>query len=654
MCGIAGILGFHRQDLNGIETITKKMAKSIHHRGPDDNGIWIDSQNEIALVHNRLSIIDLTNAGHQPMSSHSNRFIIIFNGEIYNFFDLKSELEKSSKFGGTNFNWRGNSDTEILLASIEKWGIEIALSKTIGMFAFALWDKKDKKLILARDRMGEKPLYYGWHDGAFLFGSELKAFRAHPAFKREINRDAITLYLRHNYIPAPYTIYNKTFKLMPASYIEIDLISRQKNQSPKLYWSLDKIISEKIANPFLGDDFEATLALDQLLKKTVQRQMISDVPVGAFLSGGIDSSLIVSVMQSISNNPIKTFSVGFLEAEYNEANFAKSVANHLNTDHTEIYITPKETFNVLPEIPTLYDEPFSDLSQIPNFLISKLAKEKVKVSLSGDGGDELFGGYTRYKTISNLWKKLSYIPMPLRNFMSNGLYLFNSMISNNHTSFAESYLPIKVKDFLNKLQKAQGLLCQNNRNIFYRDFVSHLNNPELFVVEGTEPHTVLTSKTFEHDEIYDQMMALDMLTYLPDDILVKVDRAAMGVSLETRIPFLDHNIIEFAWSLPLSKKIRDGKGKWILRNLLNNYLPKNLTDRPKMGLGMPLDIWLRGPLSDWVESLLDEKKLNEEGFFNSYLIRQKWEEHKNNKKNWQYHLWDILMFQAWLEEECLN
>ena len=644
MCGLVGILGgVDPLGGQGDEALIKRMADTIMHRGPDDAGYWCDSEQRIGLGHRRLSIIDLSNAGHQPMQSGSGRYVIAFNGEIYNHLSLRQALQ------GVNLakTWCGHSDTETLLAGFEAWGVKRTIEKVIGMFAIAVWDKLTNTLTLVRDRIGEKPLYYGWQGDTFLFGSELKSFKQHPAFKPEINRDAITLLLRHNYIPTPYSIYKGISKLEPGCLLTVSLQQRKPKLAP--YWSVAQVAKSGVANVFTGGATQAVDELEVLLKDSVRQQMMADVPLGAFLSGGIDSSTVVALMQAQSSRPVKTFTIGFNEKGYNEAVHAKAVAQYLGTEHTELYVTPEQAMAVIPRLPTLYDEPFSDSSQIPTFLVSELAKQHVAVSLSGDAGDELFCGYNRYQMTSKLWNKLSMLPVPLRSMLAKGINTISPEVWNKLTA----HMP-GMKHFNNigdKLHKGARVLTSRSVDELYLGLVSHHSDPSAWVIGGQEPFTLLTNNAPDLAGLSDvqRMMALDLMTYLPDDILVKVDRAAMGVSLETRVPFLDHRVIEFAWSLPQSIKLKDGQSKWPLRQVLYRHVPRELIDRPKMGFGVPLDEWLRGPLRDWAESLLDESRLRQEGFFYPEPIRVLWSEHLSGQRNWSSQLWNVLMFQAWLE-----
>lgn len=660
MCGLAGFLQINGFGADQACALATRMGERIAHRGPDDGGVWVDADAGITLAHRRLSILDLSPAGHQPMVSPSGRYVIVFNGEIYNHLEIRRELTDfslSSQDGGAGGllgegkYWRGHSDTETLLAGFDTLGIEATVKKSIGMFAFAVWDKHNRTLTLGRDRLGEKPLYYGWQGDAFLFGSELKALKAHPDFRAEIDRNALTLLMRHNYIPAPYSIYQGIAKLQPGCLLTVSLNQREPRVTP--YWLGREMVKHGLARPFTGNVSEAVDALDRLLKDAVGQQMVADVPLGAFLSGGVDSSTVVALMQAQSNRPVRTFSIGFHENCYNEAQHAKAVARHLGTDHTEWYVTPQDALGVIPRLSSLYDEPFADSSQIPTFLVSQMARQHVTVSLSGDAGDELFGGYNRYVLGQRLWGKLSLLPPWLRQRLSNLItgispHAWNRLLNPLQSVFSSELAQANIGD---RLHKGAGVMAAKNPAELYCLLVSHWSHPEQLVIGASEPLTALTDSTRQAktDHFIHQMMALDMLSYLPDDILVKVDRAAMAVSLETRVPFLDHRVVEFAWRLPLSYKLRDGVGKWALRQVLYKYVPRELIERPKMGFGVPIDAWLRGSLRDWAEALLDESRLRQEGYFNPEPIRQKWGEHLSGKRNWQYHLWDALMFQAWLE-----
>lgn len=651
MCGIAGFLG---AEVNS--NIALAMVNELIQRGPDDSGVWINETSKVALAHRRLSIVDLSPEGHQPMSSESGRFVLVFNGEIYNHLSLRLELEnaksaESSSLKLTGNVWRGHSDTETLLAGFEHWGVQPMLDKIIGMFAIALWDKELCTLYLARDRMGEKPLYYGWQGigaaSTFLFGSQLKALRMHPVFCSKIDRGAVSMLLRHGSIPAPYSIYEGINKLPPGYMLTVTLASPVPQLT--MYWSGSQVAINGVSNLFGGTPVQAVDSLENLLKDAVNMQMMADVPVGAFLSGGVDSSTVVALMQAQSTRPVKTFTVGFGEGGYNEALHAKTVANHLGTEHTEMYVTPEEAMSVIPYLPFLYDEPFADPSQIPTFLVSKLARQHVSVSLSGDAGDELFCGYNRYHITASLWRKLTMLPMSLRKLLGQSI----NCISPHAWDRLGTLLPSSAisVNFGDKLHKGANVLASGSVDALYMGLVSHWDDPAKAVIGGLEHESLLTSNIPELKglDAVQRMMALDMLTYLPDNILTKVDRASMGVSLESRVPFLDHRVVEFAWSLPQSIKLCDGQTKWVLRQVLYRHVPKEMIERPKMGFGVPLDKWLRGPLRDWAETLLDESRLRHEGYFHPLPIRKKWAEHLSGQRNWASQLWSVLMFQAWLE-----
>lgn len=643
MCGITGFWSLARQHTSAV---AERMALCIKSRGPDDAGVWADDTVGLVLAHRRLSILDLSPAGHQPMLSPCGRYVLVYNGEIYNHLDLRKDLETE----GGHFAWRGHSDTETLLAALRHWGIEGALQRCNGMFAFALWDVQERTLFLARDRMGEKPLYYGISGESFLFASELKALTAFPGWRGEVERDVLALYLRHNYVPAPWSIYKGILKLPPAHFVAIREGGRRLGD-PVCYWDLPSIASEGVRQT--RDDIVSTTdELDVLLRDAVGRRMVADVPLGAFLSGGFDSTIVVAQMQAQSVRPVKTFSIGFHEAAHNEAQHAKAVAAYLGTDHTELYVSPEEAMSVIPLLSEIYDEPFGDSSQIPTLLVSQLARRHVTVSLSGDGGDELFYGYQRYALGYRIWSKLRLLPAPLRQAL--GWCLGHAPV--NGLERLQRLLPtrITVEHLADQLPKLAQVLCHRTGESFYRALISHWKQPDRIVLGAKEPETILSQpgRLADLPDLRNRMMLLDMLTYLPDDILTKVDRASMAVSLEARVPLLDHRLVEFAWRIPLKYKVRNGQGKWLLRQVLYRYVPKELVERPKMGFGVPIEHWLRGPLRDWAEELLDEKRLREEAFFDPAPIRKMWMEHVAGKRRWHYYLWDVLMFQAWLEKRA--
>lgn len=650
MCGVTGIFDI------GVRTVTaitlQRMAEAIAHRGPDDSGVWLDESCGIGLAHRRLSIVDLSPAGHQPMISMSGRYVIAFNGEIYNHLDLRTSLGKVGAGMTALVTWRGHSDTETLLAGFDAWGIRGTIERSVGMFAFAVWDRKERVLTLGRDRLGEKPLYYGWQRASFIFGSELSALKRHPSFKADIDRDALCLFMRHNYIPAPHSIYDGIYKLPPGHLLTVS--AERREPAIESYWSLSDVAESGSKNSLSGSVQDVTDDLERLLTSAIRQQMMADVPLGAFLSGGIDSSTVVGLMQAQSDRPVKTFTIGFNEEGYNEAVHAKAVARHLGTDHTELYVTPKQALEVIPNLSSLYSEPFADSSQIPTFLVSQLAKQHVTVSLSGDAGDELFSGYNRYVLSQRLWGKLSRVPTGLRAVAASGIRALSPSTWNSITRPFQALMPnaLQLANIGDKLHKGAEVVAAKRIDDLYLGLLTHWN-PEEIVLNGREPDTVMSRRPPLHAGMDDvqRMMALDAITYLPDDILVKVDRAAMGVSLESRVPFLDHRVVEFAWRIPQSMKLHDGVGKWILREVLYRHVPKELMERPKMGFGVPIDLWLRGPLKDWAETLLDEGRLRRECFFDPGPIRNKWAEHLSGKRNWQYLLWDVLMFQAWLEDQ---
>jgi asparagine synthase (glutamine-hydrolysing) len=615
MCGLTGYLTPGGFEANAASCIIRDMSHNLNHRGPDDNGIWIDSNYGVAFGHQRLAVVDLSTAGRQPMSSVTEGFIIVFNGEIYNHRELRNRMP--------GYAWHGDSDTETILAGIENWGLKKTLQASVGMFALALWDKKLHTLSLARDRIGEKPLYYGWQGKSFLFSSELKSFNMHPDFRKEIDIGSLELYIRKGYVPSPYSIYQGISKLIPGSIITLSDVSKS-NQIPSVsfYWQLKNVISHRSTNLFKGTPEEAVSTLKSHLNCAIDSQKMADVPVGAFLSGGIDSSTVVALMQERSTTPIHTFSIGFGEKNYDESLYARRVAKHLHTNHTELHVTASDALDVIPDLPLIYDEPFADVSQIPTILLSRLARQHVTVSLSGDGGDELFCGYSRYPNISSYWNNLRKIPLTLRSATSRVLpkgLLQEALGTKNLDEFY---------NFTNRQWKGFPDLVLGAR--FLDDTL-------------TIPEGLVSSN--------ERMMYTDSLDYLPNDILTKVDRAAMSCSLETRMPLLDHRVIEFAWSLPENIKFRQGVGKWPLKQVLYDYIPKKLIERPKMGFGVPLEHWLRGPLREWAESLLDPKKIESDGFFDPEIIQQEWARHLSKKKDRHYWIWTVLMFQAWLESQ---
>jgi asparagine synthase (glutamine-hydrolysing) len=617
------------------------MADALHHRGPDDSGVWVDDSAGLAFGHRRLSIIDLSPLGHQPMVSRSGRTILIYNGEVYNHRKLRAELEAM----GVEF--RSESDTEVILEACEKWGVDVTATRLIGMFAFAVWDRSDQTLTLVRDRLGIKPLYWGNLGGTIVFGSELKALRQHPHFSGEIDRTAIARFLRFNYVPAPYTIYRAIQKLRPASIVTF---SRGGMPRERVFWSLQKVVRKGLAER--AESLSETAAeerLDQLLRDAVKRRMVADVPLGAFLSGGIDSSAVVALMQAQSDRPVRTFTVGFSDRHYNEAVYAKDVAAHLGTDHTELYVEPSHALEVIPKLSLMYDEPFGDSSQIPTFLISELTRQHVTVALSGDGGDEVFAGYNRYLLASSIGRWLS-VPKSVRRAAARMIV----SVSPRRWDSVFRHAPgaSQRKRVGDKLHKLAGVMTADGSDMLYERLTTFWGDTtDLVVGAQALPEFVEEEFVTSIPDQIEREQYLDTITYLPDDILTKIDRASMAVSLEARVPLLDHRVIEFVWGLPTDYRIRNGKTKWLLRRVLSRYVPDGLVNRPKMGFGVPLDSWLRGPIRDWAEALLDETRLRQEGYLDPSPIRKKWEEHISGTRNWQYALWGVLMFQAWLERE---
>jgi asparagine synthase (glutamine-hydrolysing) len=642
MCGWVGL--WESGSERDLTERVGAMADTLKHRGPDDSGTWADPDVGVGLGFRRLSILDLSAEGHQPMCSESGRYVIAFNGEVYNFAELRRRLEPR----GCRF--RGYSDTEVMLGAIEEYGLEQAVREFVGMFAFALWDRSERQLSLVRDRLGVKPLYYGWMGQTMLCGSELKALRAHPSFQARIDRGALSLYLRHQYVPAPHTIYQRVFKLPPGCILTLPF--KTASESPYPYWSMRKVVTDTVEEPWRGSEQNAIDRLDELLRVAVGMRMVADVPLGAFLSGGVDSSTVVALMQAQSSRPVKTFSIGFAEGAYDEARHARAVAQHLGTDHTELYVSPDEARAVIPKLPDMYDEPFADSSQIPTYLVSQLARNHVTVSLSGDGGDELFGGYSWYTRGEAVWGKLGWVPARLRRRLG---VILQHVEASTYDRWLRSLSPYaarygNVASIGEKVHTVADSLMLATPDDLYRKMVSVWASPTSLVAGGHEPATTVNFSGLSTalDSLPHRMMYADTMTYLPDDILVKLDRASMAVGLEARVPLLDHRVAEFAWGIPLPMKIRDGEGKWILRQVLHRYVPPVIVDRAKMGFGVPIDQWLRGPLRTWAEDLLDEDQLRGDGFFDPEPIHQMWQRHISGAANVPSQIWVILMFQAWL------
>jgi asparagine synthase (glutamine-hydrolysing) len=648
MCGLAG--GWSRTRFDVLREALPAIGEALHHRGPDDTGEWLDAEAGVALCHRRLAIVDLSPAGHQPMRSHSGRWVIVFNGEIYNHLELRAELGAE----GCAPIWRGHSDTETLLAAFDAWGVSETLGRCVGMFALALWDREQRRLWLARDRFGEKPLYYGWHNGIFCFGSELKALRRLIPAGLRVDHSSLALYLRYGAVPAPYSIYEGISKLLPGHWLALDMVNLERGATPtpQPYWLAAEVASHGLAEPFRGSEPEATDRLEALLSRSIAGQMTADVPVGAFLSGGIDSSAVAALMQAQSAQPIQTFSIGFHEESYNEAQHASAVARHLGTCHTELYVTPKETLDLIPRLTHIYDEPFSDASQVPTLLLSQLARSKVTVSLSGDGGDELFCGYRRYFLAARAWQNLSVLPSTLRHVIGRAI---TGIPIERWDQLYRTVEPVLPRRFQNPfpgewLHRGGSTIMVDSGQDLYRRLIS-LWEPDVLINKVYEPSSFGPPRNLKFDNLVDYMMVEDACHYMSDDILVKVDRAAMAFGLETRVPMLDHRLYEFAWSLPQNFKMKGQVSKHILRQVLYRYVPQSLLERPKMGFGVPIGSWLRGPLRDWATELLDPDRLKLEGYFDPGPIRQKWQEHLAGKANWQYPLWNVLMFQSWLEAD---
>lgn len=645
MCGIAGCIDLSRSTSTDVlSNLAAKMGEAIAHRGPDDSGVWVDAKTGVALSHRRLSIIDTSTNGHQPMCDASKRYVIVYNGEIYNAPDLKKQLS------AVRFN--GHSDTEVLLAAISAWGLEKTLQQCNGMFAFALWDTRDRVLHLARDRMGQKPLYYGLINNTVLFASELKALHAHPAFQKSVDPEALALYTRYGYVPEPLSMFKGVHKVEPGCYVTLAINNTPACFKTSTYWSM----SAQLNQPTITDQAAATTQLKNTLLDAVNIRMQSDVPLGAFLSGGMDSSLIVSMMQAQSARPVKTFTIGFYEKAFNEAGDGARVAKHLGTDHTELMVTPQDAMKVIPSLPTLYDEPFADVSQIPTFLVSQLARENVTVSLSGDGGDELFAGYNRHFWVSSLWERFGRYPSAVKKPVLALLKALPPRAWNALFAMGSPVLPSKFKlsNPGDKIHKLATMLSHNNPDAMYTDLLSMWRQPNSVLLNTEFANTIPTNDGLSFPDFVHKLLYLDTTQYLPGDILTKVDRASMGVSLEARAPFMDHRVVELAWQLPLSMKAQNNQGKLILRDILKDFIPQSYIDKPKMGFGVPIGDWLRGDLKSWASDLLSPARIQSQGFFDHTMVSKRWHEHVSGKRDWPYPLWNLLMFQAWLDQGALT
>lgn len=653
MCGIAGII-----DPKGVlplGDLVGAMADTLRHRGPDGSGQWVDEAAGVALAHRRLAVIDLSPAGRQPMISACGRYVLIFNGEIYNHGEVRREIEAFADPPP----WRGHTDTEVLLEGFARFGVERTLQKAVGMFALALWDRRARCLSLCRDRVGEKPLYYGWVDGTFTFASELKAFAVLPGWQRRLSLPALALYLRYGYVPAPYSIYQGIFKQTPGTLLSLPLDRLHEQTGAAAYaplaetsyWNLLSVIDQGRREPFAGSREEAAAHLEELLRHTIGEQMVADVPVGAFLSGGVDSSTVVALMQRLSPRPVRTFSIGFADPAYDESPYARSVAAQLGTAHSELRMTAADVCSLVPEIAGLYDEPFADPSLIPTCIVSRLARREVTVSLSGDGGDELFGGYARYRMVAQLWAVESRLPLTLRQKTAQVIAALSDDVMETLCGWAGPLLRRRgrssgVADHLHKLMRVLPAHSASHLNWL---LLSAHDPPATLLPGVEEPHTLHDGRQAlpANRHLVEQLMCLDTQTYLPDDILVKVDRAAMGISLETRIPFLDHRVIEFAWCLPFSYKCVRGVSKWPLHRILQHTLPEVSFARPKKGFALPLGEWLRGPLRDWADNLLAEGQLRQDGIIEPGVIATRWREHRAGQRNWHAFLWRIIVFRLW-------
>lgn len=641
MCGITGFIERDRdRDPNRFGALIREMTDSMVHRGPDSSGTWLDAERGVALGHRRLSIRDLSPAGHQPMVSACERYVIVYNGEVYSHEEMRTDLERAGH------RFRGTSDTEVILEGCAEWGVEETARRLIGMFAFALYDRRERRLSLVRDRIGIKPLYWGHFRGLFLFGSELKPLRRHPAWTPVIDRDSVSAFMRHNYIPAPHSIYRGVRKLTPGTVLTVE-DGAVGTERP--FWSLDEVVERGLGSRRPRVDAEVVDELDTLLRDAVRRRMVADVPLGCLLSGGIDSSLVTALMQHQSDRPVRTFSIGFREQGFDEAPYAKAIASHLGTEHTELYVDSSLALDVVPRLPSMYDEPFADSSQLPTFLVCELTRRHVTVVLSGDGGDELFAGYKRYELARSLWTGVNSVPHWLR----GPSIAMARRVSPAGWDRLGHFLPRRMRpvNFGARMHQVAERLSLWDPDVLYRHMLSHWQAPDALVLGAHEHKGVLWSEHARRlvPDFNERMQYYDLLTYLPDDILTKVDRASMAVSLEARVPLLDHRVVEYSWSLPYTCKWRGGESKWAMRRVLDRYVPRTMIDRPKTGFGVPFDQWIRGPLRDWAENLLSEARLKRDQLLDPGPIRARWTEHLTGSTNWGYPLWDVLMLNAWLE-----